>query len=71
MIVTGGNQPELYDVGTDVAERRDIKAEYPAEAKKLEKELEAWVKTTSPAALMRKKSSTKSATSAGHSVNDE
>src|SRR5262249_37381230 len=45
LIITGGNQPELYDVIADPAERRDIHAEYPGKLKSMDDQLKAWYAT--------------------------
>ena len=59
----------LYDVVNDPAERRDIHAEHPAQMQELKKELDEWLKTTSPAALQKHRPTT--TTTQGHSVEDE
>jgi arylsulfatase A len=73
LIVTGNNQPELYDVVADPAERIDRHAVFPEEAKKLRQQLDAWLATMSDAAKQRKNGKTKEpvAGARGHSVQDE
>lgn len=50
LVVDGGNRPELYDVVADPAERRDIAAEHIKLTRDLNKQIEAWLATTSDAA---------------------
>jgi arylsulfatase A len=45
LVVTHGGKPELYDVVSDPAERRDISAEHPELTHQLRDELAAWLKT--------------------------
>lgn len=46
LVITGlNNPPELFNVATDPAERRNIRASHPALANKLQKELTAWLAT--------------------------
>ena len=45
LVVTHGGKPELYDVVSDPAERRDISAEHPELTRQLRAELDAWLKT--------------------------
>lgn len=45
LVITGQNQPELFNVVADPAERRNRAAEKPALAKHLEKDLKAWLAT--------------------------
>jgi arylsulfatase A len=72
LISSGGNNSELYDVVDDPAERRDIKAEFPTEAKEMEKDLKAWYATMSDAAKARKPAASTAKTAKdGHSVQDE
>jgi len=68
LIITGGNKPELYDVVQDPEERIDRAAEFPEEAKKLEKDLKTWLATTTDAAKQKRSPGKKKA---GHAVNDE
>jgi len=46
LVVNRGGRPELYNVVTDPAERRDISAFHPELAAGLKKELDAWLATT-------------------------
>jgi arylsulfatase A-like enzyme len=55
LVITGDNPPELFNVETDPAERRDIKAEHPAEVKRMKEAIGQWLATESPAAKMKKK----------------
>ena len=55
LVITGGNQPELFNVELDPAERREINAEHPAEVKRMKEAIEQWIATESPAAKMKKK----------------
>lgn len=43
-----GSNASLYDLSTDVAEARDVKAQFPAEAERLAAMLNAWQKTLPP-----------------------
>lgn len=45
LVITSGARPELFQVVTDPAERRNIIAEKPALARKLQEELKAWLAT--------------------------
>jgi arylsulfatase A len=45
LVVTGGGKPELYDVTTDAAERRDVAAQHPELVGRLRRELDAWLAT--------------------------
>jgi arylsulfatase A len=45
IVVTQGGKPELYDVVSDTAERRDISAQHPELTRQLRAELDAWLKT--------------------------
>jgi arylsulfatase A len=45
LIVTHGGKPELFDVETDPAERRDVSAQYPDLTRRLRSELNAWLET--------------------------
>ncbi len=45
LVVTHGGKPELYDVVSDPAERRDLSAQYPELTEQLRHELDAWLKT--------------------------
>jgi arylsulfatase A-like enzyme len=58
IVVSGGNQPELFDVEADPAERRQANALHPDEVKKLKDGLDAWLATESDAAKQRRKAST-------------
>ena len=58
LVITGGNNPELFNVETDPAERREINAEHPADVKRMKEGIEAWLATETPAAKMHKKSAT-------------
>ncbi|MEA2709946.1 MAG: hypothetical protein QOF78_2547 [Phycisphaerales bacterium] len=55
VVINGGNQPELYNVVTDPAERRTLHAEFPQEMKSMVAELNQWIATESEAAKMRRK----------------
>ncbi len=48
LVVTGGGKPELYDVVTDPAERRDLSAQYPDLTAQLKTAVGAWLKTEVP-----------------------
>jgi arylsulfatase A len=43
LIVTAGGKPELYDVASDVSERRDLFATHLERGKRLQEELKAWL----------------------------
>jgi arylsulfatase A-like enzyme len=45
LVVTNGGKPELFDVETDPAERRNVIARHPDLAKRLQAELKAWLAT--------------------------
>jgi arylsulfatase A len=45
LVVTGDGKPELFDVATDPAERRNIAAEHPETYQRLHEELKAWLAT--------------------------
>lgn len=49
LVITGGNRPELFDVETDLTERRNILAEvstdHPETVRSLQAELKAWLAT--------------------------
>jgi hypothetical protein len=45
LVITGGGKPELYDVTTDAAERRDVAAQHPELVGRLRRELDAWLAT--------------------------
>ena len=45
LVITGGGRPELFDVETDPAERRNVIAEHPELARQLQNELKAWLAT--------------------------
>ena len=45
LVITQSGRPELFDVDTDPAERRNVIAEFPKLAKQLENELKDWLKT--------------------------
>jgi arylsulfatase A len=70
-ITSGGNQPELYDVVLDPAERIDRHAVFPKEAKALEKAMNDWYATMSDAAKQKKKSKDEKVAADGHSTKDE
>ena len=55
LLITGANQPELFNVATDPAERRTLHAELPQETRELVAELNAWLATESEAAKMTRK----------------
>ena len=63
VVVTGSNQPELFNVVTDPGERRTLDAEFPAETKRLVADLNQWIGTESEAAKMRRKSATEKTSS--------
>jgi arylsulfatase A len=50
LVITHGGKPELYDVESDPAERRDVAAQFPDLVQQLRDELDAWLKTESPRA---------------------
>jgi arylsulfatase A-like enzyme len=58
IVVSGKNNPELFDVEADPAERREANALHPDEVKKLKEGLDAWLATESPAAKQRQKPAT-------------
>jgi arylsulfatase A-like enzyme len=45
LVITSDGRPELFDVVTDPAERRNIIAEHPKLARQLQNELKAWLAT--------------------------
>jgi arylsulfatase A-like enzyme len=45
LVITQGGKPEVFEVVTDPAERRNIVAERPGEARRLQEELRAWLGT--------------------------
>ncbi len=45
LVITNGGRPELFDVEADPAERRNVVAEHPDLAKRLQAELKAWLAT--------------------------
>jgi arylsulfatase A-like enzyme len=45
LVITQGGKPEVFDVVTDPAERRNITAERPGDARRLQDELKAWLGT--------------------------
>jgi hypothetical protein len=45
LVVTRAGKPELFDVETDPAERRDVSAQYPDLTRRLRSELNAWLET--------------------------
>lgn len=45
LVITGGGRPELFDLRTDPAERRNVIAEHPELARQLQAELKAWLAT--------------------------
>jgi arylsulfatase A-like enzyme len=55
MVITGGNEPELFNVELDPAERRTLAAEYPDELKAMKQGLDAWLATESEASKQRRK----------------
>jgi arylsulfatase A-like enzyme len=55
MVITGNNQPELYNVELDPAERRNLHAEHPKELKDMRAGLAEWLSTESEAAKEKKK----------------
>jgi arylsulfatase A-like enzyme len=55
LIINGGNQPELYNVATDPAERRTLDGEMPAKTKALTAALNQWLATETEAATQRKR----------------
>jgi arylsulfatase A-like enzyme len=57
-VITGDNQPEMFNVVTDPGERRTIDEEFPADAKQLRTDLEKWMSTETEAAKQRKKPAT-------------
>jgi hypothetical protein len=54
MLITGGNQPELFNVEMDAAERRTLVAEYPDELKAMQKGLDNWLASESEASKQRR-----------------
>jgi arylsulfatase A-like enzyme len=48
LVVTGAGNPELYDVVSDPAERRDLSAQFPDLTAQLQSALGAWLKTEVP-----------------------
>ena len=61
MVITGGNEPELFNVELDPAERRTIAAENRDELKAMEAGLKEWLATESEASKQRKKAATTAA----------
>lgn len=55
MVITGGNEPELFNVEADPGERRTLHAEYPDALKEMKAGLDEWVAGESDAAKQRKK----------------
>ena len=45
LVTVNGGRPELFDVEADPAERRNVIAEHPETAKRLQSELKAWIAT--------------------------
>jgi arylsulfatase A-like enzyme len=45
LVITQGGKPEVFDLVTDPAERRNIVAERPGDARRLQEELRAWLRT--------------------------
>ena len=45
LVVTGDNPPELFNVETDLAERRTLAAEYPQLVKEFRQLLKEWLAT--------------------------
>jgi arylsulfatase A-like enzyme len=43
LVVTGGGKPQLYDLETDPAERRDLSAARPQRTRQLQDELKVWL----------------------------
>ena len=58
MVITGDNNPELFDVERDPQERINLQAQYPDELKKMEERLKQWLATETDAARQKKKSAT-------------
>jgi arylsulfatase A-like enzyme len=55
LIINGGNQPELYNLAADPAERRAIDEEFPKETKAMAAALNDWLATETEAAKARRK----------------
>jgi arylsulfatase A-like enzyme len=55
MVITGSNQPELFNLTTDPQERRTLHAEHPQELREMKKGLDEWLATETDAAKQRKK----------------
>jgi arylsulfatase A-like enzyme len=58
LVITGNNQPELFNVVADPGERRTVDAEFPGETKEMTAGLEKWMSSETDAAKMRKKAAT-------------
>ena len=52
MVITGGNNPELFNVELDPAERRNLAYEYPNDVKAMREGVKAWMATESDAAKL-------------------
>ncbi len=50
LVITQGGKPELYDVVSDPAERRDLAAQDPDLVERLRDQFDAWLKTETPRA---------------------
>ena len=55
MVITGNNQPEIFNLAQDPQERRTLHAEFPGELKAMKEGLDNWLATESDAAKQRKK----------------
>src|SRR5262249_54435065 len=58
LVITGNNQPELFNVESDPGERREINAQDPGEVKRMKEGIEQWLSTESSASRMRRKTAT-------------
>ena len=65
LIINGGNQPEMYNVAADPAERRTVAAEFTQETKSMVAALNEWLATESEAAKQRKPPRQKAGQAAG------
>ncbi len=55
MVITGGNEPEMFDVVKDPAERINLITDYPELAKSMRKDLLAWLETETEASKVARK----------------
>jgi arylsulfatase A len=58
MVITGGNEPELFNIEHDPIERRTLAAEFPDELKAMQKGVQEWLATESEASKQRRRERT-------------